>query len=142
MAQRTRTNDDKIQLSFLDTKKTKIIESVDDGNMVCVMSGLEVMYVFLYYGEYHCFIHKFDDEEGRHKSFKITAKNRAMLNNLDSAADHIFEVKFKKGMDHMGIMVAAEKGIISYLDMTGKLPAEDVDFMEYTESENKKEEEQ
>ena len=28
-------------------------------------------------------------------------------------------------------MVAAEKGIIAYLDATGQLPAEDVDFMDW-----------
>ena len=42
----------------------------------------------------------------------------------------------------MGVMVAAERGIISYLDMTGQLPAEDVDFMQWKQPENQKEEEQ
>jgi len=72
----------------------------------------------------------------------MTEKNRAVLNNLDSAADGLFEIGFKKGMDLMGVMVAAERGIISYLDMTGQLPAEDVDFMQWKQPENQKEEEQ
>lgn len=142
MEQRKRSNEDKIQLGFLDKEKTKITDSVHEGNMVAVMSGLEVMYVFLYRGEYRCFIHKFDAEDGRAKSFPMSDRNRAMLNNLDSAADQIFEIKFAKDMDFMGVMVAAERGIISYLDMTGQLPAEDVDFMQWTEPEDQKEEEQ
>ena len=142
MAEKTRSNDDKIELGFLDKEKTKIMDSVDDGKMVAVLSGMEIMYIFLYYGEYQCFIHKFDAEDGRRKSFKMTEKNRAVLNNLDSAADGLFEIGFKKGMDLMGVMVAAERGIISYLDMTGQLPAEDADFMQWKQPENQKEEEQ
>ena len=142
MADKKRSNDDKIELGFLDKEKTKIMDSVDDGKMVAVLSGMEIMYIFLYYGEYQCFFHKFDAEDGRRKSFKMTEKNRAVLNNLDSAADGLFEIGFKKGMDLMGVMVAAERGIISYLDMTGQLPAEDVDFMQWKQPENQKEEEQ
>jgi len=52
MAEKTRSNDDKIELGFLDKEKTKIMDSVDDGKMVAVLSGMEIMYIFLYYGEY------------------------------------------------------------------------------------------
>ena len=38
-------------------------------------------------------------------------------------------------MDPLGVMVAAERGIISYLDMTGQLPAEDMDFMSWQDGE-------
>jgi hypothetical protein len=34
-------------------------------------------------------------------------------------------------MDPMGVMVAAENGILSYLNMTGQMPGEDVDFMDW-----------
>jgi hypothetical protein len=57
-----------------------------------------------------------------------------MLKNLPSVADAIFEITPKSDMDPMGVMVAAEKGIISYLDATGQLPAEDFDFMEWQEA--------
>ena len=137
-----RSNEDKIRLSFLDKEKANLIDSVESGNMVAVMSGLEVMYVFLYKDRYCCFIHKFDAEDGRQKSFERNPRNRAMLNNLNSAADHLFEIGFEKDMDRMGVMVAAERGIISYLDMTGQLPAEDVDFMSWQDPENQKEDEQ
>ena len=92
------------------------------------------MYVIIHRSDYVCFIHKFDAEEGRHKAFPIDARNRAMLNNLDSAADHIFEIRYRKDLDYMGVMVAAEKAIISFLDATGQLPAEDMDFMSWQDS--------
>ena len=54
-----------------------------------------------------------------------------MLDNLHSAADAMFEIKFARDMDRLGVMVTAETGIIRYLDMTGNLPAEDMDFMDW-----------
>ena len=146
MAKRERTdkrsNEDKIELSFLDKEKDKITVSLREGNMVAVLSGMEIMYVVQLRNMYRCIIHKFDAEEGRHKSFEINARNTAMLNNLNSAADQVFQIRFNKDMDLMGVMVTAERGIISYLDMTGQLPAEDVDFMGWQEVENQKEDEQ
>ena len=107
--------------------------------MIAILSGMEIMYVILYRNEYRCFIHKFDAEEGRQKAFDRSARNRAMINNLNSAADQVFEVGFNKDMDFMGVMVTAEKAIISYLDMTGQLPAEDMDFMSWRETDGQKE---
>ena len=34
-------------------------------------------------------------------------------------------------MNLMGVMVAAERGIINFMDYLGILPAEDMDFMEW-----------
>ena len=146
MAKRERTdrrsNEDKIELSLLDKEKDSITDSLKQGNMVAVLSGMEIMYVVLLRDMYRCMIHKFDAEDGRHKSFEVNDRNTAMLNNLNSAADQIFQIRYDKKMDLMGVMVTAERGIISYLDMTGQLPAEDVDFMGWQEAENQKEEKQ
>ena len=136
-----RSNEDKVQLSFLDKEKEKIIDHVEKGEMVAVLSGMEIMYVFLYRNQYQCFIHKFDAEDGRRRSFDRSARNRAMLNNLNSAADNLFLIEAAKDMDYMGVMVAAERGIISYLDMTGQLPAEDMDFMSWKDEQEEKKEE-
>jgi len=108
-----------------------MMQSVEAGNMAAILSGNEVMYTFIYRNQFQCFIHPFDSEDGRRKSWDINARNRAMLKNLDSTADQIFEIKFKKNMDIMGVMVAAEKAIIRFLDVTGQLPAEDTDFMSW-----------
>ena len=133
---------DKIEIAPMPEKDgEKMMKSLEEGNMAAIVSGREVMYTFIYRRQYQCFIHPFDSEEGRRKSWDINARNRAMLKNLDSAADAIFEIKFKKDMDLMGVMVAAERAIISYLDVTGQLPAEDSDFMSWKEptEENEKE---
>ena len=58
-----------------------------------------------------------------------------MLKNLPSAADQLFEIIFKPGMDYMGVMVAAETGIIRFLDYIGALPVEDTDFMAWNNKE-------
>ena len=132
MSKGRRTRRDKeIELGPLGKDKGKIITSVRAGNMVAVLSGMEVMYIFLLGKQYHCFIHKFDAEEGRRKSFPVNERNTAMLDNLHSAADALFEIKFGPEMDKLGVMVTAETAIIRYLDMTGNLPAEDMDFMDW-----------
>ena len=120
-----------VRLRLLDKDGDKLMTALRNAKMVGVLSGSEVMYVFLFRNQYLCFIHKLDAEEGRHKAFPVNERNTAMMKNLPSAADGLFEITPKPDMDPMGVMVAAERGIISYLDMTGQLPADDVDFMDW-----------
>ena len=120
-----------IQLTLLEKDGDKLMEALNAGHMVAVLSGMEIMYVFVFQKAYQCFIHKMDAEEGRRKSWNVNARNTAMMKNLTSLADQLFEIIPKPEMHPMGVMVAAERGIISYLDMTGQLPAEDMDFMSW-----------
>lgn len=120
-----------VRLRLMEKDGDKLIRALSNAKMVGVLSGMEVMYVFVFRDQYQCFIHKFDAEEGRRKSFPVDERNTAMMKNLTAAADQIFEITPKADMDPIGVMVAAERGIISYLDMTGQLPAEDVDFMDW-----------
>ena len=122
-----------IELRPMEKDGEKMLEAIKNGSMIAVLSGTEIMYTFLYRGAYQCFIHKMDAEEGRCKSWPVDERNTAMIKNLPSAADKLFEIIQKPGMHYMGVMVAAEKGIISYLDATGQLPADDYDFMEWSE---------
>ena len=108
----------------------KMMKSIESGNMVAVLSGTEIMYTFLFRNQYQCFIHPIGAEEGRHRAWERNERNRAMLKNLDSAADQLFEIEFGKDMDFMGVMVAAEKGIYNFLCSIGETPGEDVDFMD------------
>lgn len=128
-----------IELGPLGKEKGKITASLKAGKMVAVLSGMELMYIFLIRGQYHCFIHRMDAEDGRRKSWPVNERNTAMLDNLYSAADALFEVRFHPDMDLLGIMATAEKGIIGYLDMTGNLPAEDMDFMDWQNGEKQAE---
>ena len=77
-----------------------------------------------------------DAEDGRRKSFPVNERNTAMIDDLSSAADALFEAVFEEDMDKMGVMVTAEKAIIGYLDMTGNLPAEDMDYMDWLDPDN------
>lgn len=120
-----------VRLRLMEPDSEKLIRALGNAKMVGVLSGMEVMYVMLFREQYLCFIHKFDAEEGRHRAFPVNERNTAMIKNLTSAADGLFEITAKPDMDPMGVMAAAERGIISYLDMTGRLPAEDVDFMDW-----------
>ena len=122
-----------IQLSPMEKDGEKFLEILSKGEMGAVVSGMEIMYVFVFQDAYQCFIHKMDAEEGRRKSWPLNERNTAMMKNLPAAADHMFEIVPKPDMHPMGVMVAAEKGIISYLDVTGQLPAEDMDFMSWQE---------
>ena len=122
-----RKND--VEIGPLASDGDKLIASIRAGNMVAVLSGMEVMYTFLYRGRYQCFIHPLDAQEGRHKDWAVNERNTAMLKNLTAVADQLFEIKFGAQMDFMGVMVAAERGIIGFLDSIGRLPAEDYDFM-------------
>ena len=78
---------------------------------------------------YRCFIHPLGAEEGRQKAFPMDEEHRAVIKNLANLADQLFEIQFGPDMHPMGVMVAAEQGIIEFLDLIGQLPAEDHDFM-------------
>ena len=56
-----------------------------------------------------------------------------MLKNLDSTADQLFEIKYDKKLNYMGVMVTAERGIYNFLCTIGQKPGEDVDFMDAIE---------
>lgn len=128
-------HDNDVRIGALEKDGEKMMKAMEDGCMIAVLSGMEIMYTFIYRGQYQCFIHKLDGEEGRFKSWEMNERNRAMIKNLPSAADQLFEIKYKPDMDYMGVMVAAEKGIIRFLDYIGALPAEDSDFMSWQDKE-------
>lgn len=130
-----RNHDNDVRIGALEKDGEQMMQVMKDGGMVAVLSGMEIMYTFIYRGQYQCFIHKFDAEEGRHKSWEMNERNTAMLKNLPSAADQLFEIIFKPGMDYVGVMMAAERGIINFLDYIGALPAEDQDFMSWQNKE-------
>ena len=134
-----RQDNPEVELAPLGREKGKILKSLHDGNMVAVLSGMELMYIYALRGKYHCFIHPLDSEDGRHKAFDADERNSAMLDNLYSAADALFEICFEAGLDLMGVMVTAERGIVGYLDMTGNLPARDMDFMDWQNKEQENE---
>lgn len=129
-----------VQLRLLEKDGQKLMDALNGGKMVAVLSQMEIMYVFVFRGAYQCFIHKMDAEEGRRKSWEINERNTAMMKNLTAVADQLFEITPKPEMHPMGVMVAAERGIIAYLDMTGQLPAEDTDFMSWQEAPEKTDE--
>lgn len=130
-----RNHDNDVRIGALEKDGEKMLQVMKDGGMVAVLSGMEIMYTFIYGGQYQCFIHKFDAEEGRQKAWEINERNTAMLKNLPSAADQLFEIIYKPHMNLMGVMVAAERGIIDFLDYIGALPAEDQDFMSWQNKE-------
>ena len=120
-----------VMIGALEKDGEKMMQVIENGGMVAIVSGMEIMYTFVYNNQYQCFIHKFDAPDGRRKGWEINERNRAMLKNLDSAADQLFEITFQPDMNLMGVMVAAERGIINFMDYLGILPAEDMDFMEW-----------
>ena len=129
-----------VELAPLGKEKGKILNTLRDGGMVAILSGMELMYVIKLRNEYHCFIHPLDSEEGRRKAFDVNERNDAMLDNLHSAADALFEIRFAPELNLMGVMVTAERGIVGYLDMTGNLPARDMDFMDWHDNKETTEE--
>ena len=124
-----------VRIGALEKDGDQLMKTLEGGDMVAILSGMEIMYVFIYNNQYQCFIHKMDAEDGRFRSFDMDERNTAMLKNLPSAADQLFEIKAKPGMHYMGVMVAAESGIIRFLDYIGALPAEDSDFMSWLDKE-------
>ncbi len=117
-----------ISLSPLAKDGEKMMARLEAGHMIAILSKNEVLYTFIDRG-YQCFIHPLDAQEGRRKTFPQDEKHRAVIKNLADLADQIFDIEYQAGMHPMGVMVAAERGIIRFLDMIGALPAEDHDFM-------------
>ncbi len=126
-------HDNDVRLSPLEKDGEKLIETLEKGHMVAILSQMEIMYVLLQ-GDYRCYIHPIGAEEGRAKRLPRTDERRAVIKNLANLADLLFEVEFQQGMDVMGVMQAAENGIVAFLDVTGQLPAEDFDFMQWKET--------
>ena len=118
-----------VRIGPLEKKGEKMMRSIEAGKMVGVLSGNEVMYTFIYRNMYECFIHPLAADEGRHKAFEMNEQHRAMIKSLADNCDQLFEIEFGPEMDFMGVMVAAEQGIINFLDSIGQLPIEDHDFM-------------
>ncbi len=130
-----RANHDRdVRLRLMAKDGDKIMLALNSAKMVGVLSEMEIMYMFIAQNAYQCFIHPLDAEEGRYKAWPINEKHTAMLKNLAKQADQLFEITPKQNMNPMGVMVAAEKGIIAYLDATGQLPAEDTDFMSWKDA--------
>ena len=46
-----------VRLSPMGSDGEKMMQSIEDGNMIAVLSKNEIMYTFLYRNEYQCFIH-------------------------------------------------------------------------------------
>ena len=113
-----------------------LIEALNDGKMVAILSKNEIMYTFIYKHMYCCFIHPMGAPEGRKKFMEMDEKNRAIIKQLATLCDQMFEVEYRDDMDFMGVMVAAERAIINLLDMLGKLPAQDFDFMAPVETDS------
>lgn len=118
-----------VQLGPLEKDGEKMMARLESGQMIGILSKTEVMYVFLLNGAYQCFIHPLGAPEGRRKAFPRDEEHRAVVKNLANLADQLFEITYQPDMHPMGVMVAAERGIIAFLDMIGQLPAEDHDFM-------------
>jgi hypothetical protein len=126
--QEAKQEQQKISIGPLAKDGEKLISSLEKGHMVAILSKAEVMYTLLR-GDYLCYIHPIGAEEGRAKRLPRTEECRAVVKNLANLADQLFEVEFAPEMDVLGVMQAAEAGIVEFLDSIGQLPADDVDFM-------------
>lgn len=119
----------KVSLGPLARDGEKLLKALEEGHMVAVLSQAEILYVLLD-GGFRCYIHPIGSEEGRAKRLPNTEECRAVVKNLAGLADQLFQVEYDTGsMDVMGVMQAAEQGIVAFLDSIGQLPADDVDFM-------------
>lgn len=133
MNSKERQREEKVRLEPAKKDGEELLRIIEGGDMAAILSKNEVMYVY-FNRDYRCYIHPLGAEEGRCHAFAKNTQNRAIIKNLAELADQIFRVVYKKNMDPIGVMVAAENGIIAYLDATGQLPAEDVDFMSWQDA--------
>ncbi len=129
-----------IQIGTMEKDGEKMLESIEKENMVAILSKNEIMYVFELHQAYQCFIHPIDAPEGRRKTLEKTEKDRAILKQLATMCDQLFEIEHDRDLDLMGVMVAAEQAIVRLLDQMGCLPADDYDFMEAMDGEHGKHE--
>lgn len=120
--------EERIRLAPLKKDGEKLMEALEQGHMVAILSKGEILYAFAG-RNYECYIHPIGSEEGRCKRFEKTEQNRAVIKNLANLADQLFEVTYEKHMHHLGVMASAEQGIVEFLDSIGQMPAEDFDFM-------------
>lgn len=119
---------DRITIEPLGKDGDKLMEALGKGHMAALLSQMEILYVFE--GKaFDCYIHPLGSEEGRCKRFEKTEQGRAMIKNLATLADQMFEVTYEKHMHQLGVMASAEQAILEFLDAIGQSPAQDFDFM-------------
>ena len=122
------SHENDVRLGPLEKNGDKMLARLKAGSMIGILSNNEILYCYMDRG-YQCFIHPLDAPEGRRKTFPDDEMHGAMIKNLAGLADQLFEIEYRKGMHPLGVMQAAERGIIRFLDMIGQLPVEDHDFM-------------
>jgi hypothetical protein len=117
-----------IQLAPLQKDGEKLMQALENGHMVAILSKGEILYAFRE-KDYQCYIHPLGSQEGRCKRFQDTEPNRAIIKNLATLGDQLFEVTYEPHMHALGVMASAEQGILEFLEAIGQLPVEDFDFM-------------
>ena len=120
--------EEQISIAPLARDGDKLLQSLKKGRMVAVLSGTEILYTLLD-GDYLCYIHPLGAPEGRAKRLPDNAECRAVVKNLADLADQLFEIEFSRDLDRLGVMQAAEQGILEFLEVIGRSPGEDLDFM-------------
>ena len=64
-----------VQLRLLEKDGQKLMDALNSGKMIAVLSQMEIMYVFIFRDAFQCFIHTMDAGEGRRKSWEINERN-------------------------------------------------------------------
>ena len=120
--------DEIIDLKPLEPNEENLHETLDEGNMIILRSQADFIYIIKKDNSFFLFRHSPGSEEGGRKKYEDDEKGRAILKNLVSIAEFMFQARFGSEMDIRGVMVAAEEGILSMFPLDESMGGLDIEF--------------
>ena len=117
-----------IDLKPLELKEDQLHETLDSGNMIVLRSQSDFIYIVRKDNSFFLFSHRPGSAEGGRKKYEDDEKGRAILKNLVSIAEFMYEASFDDSMDIRGVMVSAEEGILSMFPLDDSMGGMEIEF--------------
>lgn len=115
--------DGKICIEEIKNTGDALLEQLEKGNMIVGAAQQEILYLIDSGSRYDVFVHIPGTPEGRRNSFPKDERSPALIRNLCKLADSLYAVEYDKSLDLNGVLVAAERAVISIQ------PQEKVEFV-------------
>lgn len=102
-----------VTLDLIPKDGDRVLEELNNGNMVIFRSKNDFLYAIQYGGQFHMFSHSRGAKGAGQKQFPVDAKYTASVKKLPDLADSVYLCIFDKSMNLYGVLMSAEDGIIS-----------------------------
>lgn len=105
--------DEKICIEEIKNTGDTLLEYLEKGQMIVGSAKEELMFLIDSGSRYDVFVHIPGTPEGRRNSFPRSEQSPALIRNLCKLADDLYAVEYDKSLDLNGVLVAAERAVLS-----------------------------